>query len=66
MVKISWFLEQLAEGTAENVSEFQSKINPMSFVVYHNDNFTMILVSLVTPYQTPYKMCPIHNITNTK
>ena len=53
------------EGTAENVSEFQSKVNRMSFVVYHNDNFITILVTLVTAYQIPYKMCPVHNITNT-
>ena len=39
----------MGQGAAENVSEFQSHINPMSFVmtVHHNDNFTMILVSLV-------------------
>ena len=57
----------MGEGTAENVSEFQSQINPMSSVmtVYHNDNFIMILVSLVTPYQIDYKKCPIHSLTTT-
>ena len=46
----------MGEETAENVSEFQSQINPMSSVmtVHHNDNFFMILVSLVTPYHLSY------------
>ena len=54
----------MGEGTAENFSEFQSQINPMSFVmtVHNNDNFIMILVRLVTPFQIPYKMCPIHSL----
>ena len=54
----------MGEGTVENVSEFQSQINPMSSVmtVYHNDNFIMILVSLVTPYQIDYKKCPTHSL----
>ena len=55
----------MSEVTAENVSEFQSQINPMGSVmtVHHNDNFTMIMVSLVTPYQLSYRA--IHSITNT-
>ena len=56
----------MGEGTAENVSEFQSQINPMSSVmtVNHNDNFITILVSLVTPYHL--LLCPIHSLTNTE
>ena len=50
----------MGEETAENVSGFQSQINPMGSVmtVHHNDNFIMILVSLVNPYQIPYKSVP--------
>ena len=46
----------MGEVTAENVSEFQSQINPMGSVmtVHHNDNFIMIPVGLVTPYHLSY------------
>ena len=52
------------KGQLKNAPEFQVQIKPMSSVMPVTHNAIMILVSYTTD-QISYKMCPIHNFTNT-